>query len=60
MMLAEKLPKLGKVLWMDAWREKWLDEEGMREGKILRKEAGAVEVEIGGVVVPPGAQINLA
>ncbi|OCB85546.1 hypothetical protein A7U60_g7556 [Sanghuangporus baumii] len=52
-MLAEKLPGLEKVLWMDAWNGSFCDEEGMRESNIIRMKDGNISVKIQGEIVPP-------
>ncbi|KAL5492158.1 hypothetical protein ACEPAI_3605 [Sanghuangporus weigelae] len=52
-MLAEKLPGLEKVLWMDAWNERFCDEAGMRESSIIRMKDGQILVKIQGEIIPP-------
>ncbi|KAL5531412.1 hypothetical protein ACEPAG_4289 [Sanghuangporus baumii] len=52
-MLAEILPLLEKVKWMDTWNVSYCDEEGMRESKIVRMNDGKILVQMRGEVVPP-------
>ncbi|KAL5512949.1 hypothetical protein ACEPAH_3347 [Sanghuangporus vaninii] len=52
-MLAETLPLLEKVMWMDTWNESYCDEEGMRESRIVRMKDGKILVRMQGEVVPP-------
>ncbi|KAL5537154.1 hypothetical protein ACEPAF_977 [Sanghuangporus sanghuang] len=52
-MLAEILPLLEKVMWMDTWNESYCDEEGMRESRIVRMKDGKILVRMQGEVVPP-------
>ncbi|OCB85547.1 hypothetical protein A7U60_g7557 [Sanghuangporus baumii] len=52
-MLAEILPLLEKVMWIDTWNESYCDEEGMRESRIVRTKDGKILVRIQGEVVPP-------
>ncbi|KAL5492159.1 hypothetical protein ACEPAI_3606 [Sanghuangporus weigelae] len=52
-MLAENLPLLEKVMWMDTWNESYCDEEGMRESRIVRMNDGKILVQMRGAVVPP-------
>ena len=52
-MLAEKLPLLEEVRWMDSWNDTFFDELGMRESRIVRKEDGQILVDICEKIVQP-------
>ncbi|KAL5492155.1 hypothetical protein ACEPAI_3602 [Sanghuangporus weigelae] len=52
-MLAENLPLLEKVMWMDTWNESYCDEEGMRESRIVRVKDEKIFVKMQEEVVPP-------
>ncbi|KAL5531409.1 hypothetical protein ACEPAG_4286 [Sanghuangporus baumii] len=58
-MLAENLPLLEKVMWMDTWNESYCDEEGMRESRIVRVKNEKILVKMQEEVVPPLGTFSL-